>query len=79
MTKTVTGSTLARAWYVMYPRDAYALGPMRYDKPVSACVVSENARIQFGDYPRQIWADGETTSTEPYQYIVSCERGEEDQ
>ena len=76
-TKVVPCDVLAKAWYIAYGGDAYALGPLRYEEPVSADTVSERAFDQFGEYPRAIWPDGETINTDPYKYTVSCEEGEE--
>jgi len=45
----------AMAWYVKYDMDAYALGPLRYDKPVTPDVVMGTAFAQFGEYPQAIW------------------------
>lgn len=75
-TKSASSDVLAKAWYISYGRDAYALGPMLYDEPVSADTVSERALDQFGEYPREIWPDGGTINTEPYEYTVSYEEGE---
>jgi hypothetical protein len=75
-TKVVPCDVLAKAWYIRYGRDAYALGPYRFDEPVSADIVSEQAFEQFGEYPREIWPDGGTINTEPYEYTVSYEEGE---
>ena len=34
----------AKAWYIKFPMDAYALGPLRFDKPVGERKVREEAR-----------------------------------
>ena len=62
---------LAKAWYVMYPLDAYALGPFRFREPVDANEVVEQAETQFGEKPREVWPDGETVEVEEYTYEVS--------
>ena len=68
VTVTSTDYRLAKAWYVKYPLDAYALGPMRFEKPVSAFVVSETAQIQFGERPNQIWPDGQVEEVDEYEF-----------
>ena len=68
VTTTAQEHRLARAWYVKYPLDAYALGPYRFDKPTSAADVSEIAHKQFGERPREIWPDGQCEEVEPYDY-----------
>lgn len=60
----------AWAWYIKYPLDAYALGPYRYDNPVSADEVSEEALEQFGERPAEIWPDGPTHELDEYEYQV---------
>ena len=50
----------AKAWYVQYPLDAYALGPYRYNEFVPASQVVEDAEEQFGEKPKEVWPDGET-------------------
>lgn len=67
---TCTEHRLARAWYIKYPVDAYALGPYRYDKPVSADVASYQALQQFGERPSAIWPDGPTEEVGEYEYPV---------
>lgn len=71
MTRRVSSDVLARAWYISYASDAYALGPLRYEEPVSAERVSEDARALFAEYPVEIWPEGETVATDPYEYKVS--------
>lgn len=34
----------SRAWYIKYPADIYALGPIRFDKPVGKMAVREWAK-----------------------------------
>lgn len=58
----------ARAWYVKYPLDAYALGPYRYDESVTAATASEEALEQFGERPAEIWPEGETSQVDEYEY-----------
>lgn len=67
----VTSGVLASAWYVKYQADAYALGPFRYEKSVSAQVASDQALKQFGERPGAIWPDGPTEKTEEYEYLVN--------
>lgn len=69
-TITETSATAARAWYVMYPLDAYALGPYRFNEPVTADVVSDRAMEQFGERPCQIWPEGPTLDVDEYEYEV---------
>jgi hypothetical protein len=56
----------ARAWYVKYPLDAYALGPYRFKEPVTADVVIEQARKQFGERPAEVWPDGPCDEVDEY-------------
>ena len=65
---TRTSTTSARAWYVKYPLDAFAMGPYRYDEPVTADVPSDQALEQFGERPGDIWADGSTVDVDEYEY-----------
>jgi len=50
----------SRAWYIKFPADVYALGPVRFDKPVGAGWVRQWAREWAGvvRLPRgfQCWA-----------------------
>jgi hypothetical protein len=32
------------AWYILFPQDAYALGPVRFEKPVNEQAVRQWAR-----------------------------------
>lgn len=68
ITTECTEHRIARAWYVLYPLDAYAIGPYRYREPVEAGVVVEQALKQFGERPYQIWPDGPVEEVEPYTF-----------
>lgn len=39
---------IGTAWYIKFPADAYALGPVRFKEPVSESIVREYARKHFG-------------------------------
>lgn len=75
MVTTVTSSTAAKAWYISYPSDAYALGPYRFGELVTADIISDMALSQFGERPAEIWAafEGPNSSreVEEYEYEVS--------
>ena len=58
---------LARAWYVKYPLDAYALGPYRFDKPVPATVVISKALESFGERPQEVWPTGPVEEVDEYE------------
>ena len=62
---------LAKAWYVMYPLDAYALGPLRYRDFVTAEQAVEDAESQFGEKPKEVWPEGEEIEVDEYEYEVS--------
>ena len=62
---------IARAWYVMYPNDAYALGPYRYNSLVPASRAVEDAECGFGEKPRDVWPEGEIEDVDEYSYTVS--------
>ena len=64
---SMTEHRLAFAWYIKYPLDAYALGPMRYEDPVGADRVIEDATEQFGEAPAAIWPTGHTEEVEEYE------------
>lgn len=66
-----TDCRLAKAWYVKYPLDAYALGPYRYDEFVDANTAVESAEASFGEKPTEVWPDGETQEVQEYEYEVS--------
>ena len=66
-TRTDTEYRQAEAWYVMYPLDAYALGPYRFDEPVTADVAIERATEQFGEPPASIWPDGPVEEVPEYE------------
>ena len=70
METQATDNRAARAWYVKYPLDAYALGPYRYNKPMTAADVAEEAKEQFGEYPGEIWPVGATEEVDEYEYAV---------
>jgi len=42
---------MAKAWYIKFPLDAYALGPVRFEKPVDERRVRKYAR-EFSGYKR---------------------------
>jgi hypothetical protein len=65
-TMTSTEHREACAWYVLYPLDAYAMGPYRYPEPVTADVVIEQALNQFGERPYEVWPDGPCEEVEEY-------------
>jgi len=67
VTVTDTEHRLAKAWYVKYPLDAYALGPYRFDNMVPATTAIEQALDQFGERPREVWPDGETEEVDEYE------------
>lgn len=67
-TITETEERVARAWYVMYPLNAYAIGPYRFEHPVSAVEVVERAEEQFGEKPANVWPDGPTEEVEEYEF-----------
>lgn len=67
-----TETRLAKAWYVKYPLDAYALGPYRYDKFVGADTVSDEALKQFGERPVEVWPTEATEETDEYEYEVTA-------
>jgi len=65
-----TEHRLAKAWYVKYPLDAYALGPYRYEEFASAEQAAEEAESQFGEKPTEVWPEGEEIEVEEYTYEV---------
>lgn len=69
-TETNTDTRAARAWYVKYPLDAYALGPYRFDEFVTADIAVERAVEQFGERPVELWPDGPTQDVPEYEYEV---------
>jgi hypothetical protein len=71
--RTFVEHRLARAWYVKYPLDAYALGPSRFDTPVSAGRAAEEARDAFGEFPYEVWPSGPVEEVEEYEYQVADE------
>ena len=66
-----TEHRLAKAWYVMYPLDAYALGPFRFEQPVAAHEAVALAEAQFGEKPKEVWPDGQEVEVDEYAYEVS--------
>ena len=38
----------AKAWYIMFPNDTYAMGPIRFETPVNETKVREWARNWAG-------------------------------
>lgn len=77
-TRQETDNREAKAWYIKYPLDAYALGPYRYDRPKTAAEISELAFGQFGEYPSEIWPEGATKEVDEYEYTVHDEDSEDD-
>ena len=69
-TITATEYRIARAWYVKYPLDAYALGPYRFEEPVSAVEVVELAEEQFGAKPSSLWPDGPSEEVAEYEFEI---------
>jgi hypothetical protein len=67
-TITATEHRTSDAWYVMYPLDAYAMGPYRFEEPVTADVVVGRAQEQFGERPCSLWPDGPTEEVNEYEY-----------
>jgi len=63
---TDTEHRLAKAWYVKYPSDAYALGPYRYDEMVPATQAIVQAVETFGEHPSEVWPDGPTEECDEY-------------
>ena len=47
----------SQAWYVKYNLDAYALGPMRFDHPVTEAEAIEAAERAFGETPAEVWPE----------------------
>lgn len=46
MSRSATGKS--RAWYIKFPADAYALGPVRFEVPATEREVRDYARIFAG-------------------------------
>lgn len=65
-----TDSRACEAWYIKYPLDAYALGPIRYNSPVQADRVSDEALNHYGERPKEIWPEGRTVDVPEYEYEV---------
>ena len=72
-TETCTETRVARAWYVMYPLNAYALGPMRFTDNVSAEKAVEEAEELFGERPSSVWPEGPTEEVDEYEYELKGE------
>ena len=68
---TETDTRLCKRWYIKYPLDAYALGPLEFAEPVSAEQAVEQAESQFGEKPREVWPDGPTEETDEYEYTLT--------
>lgn len=55
-------NTTSKAWYVKFPYDAYALGPFRFEKPVTEQECRKYVR-KWGGYKRltgvQVWVASE--------------------
>ena len=62
-----TEHRLAKAWYVKYQLDAYALGPYRYSEPTPATTAIEQAEKGFGEKPAEVWPDGKVVEVEEYE------------
>jgi hypothetical protein len=60
---------IARAWYIKYPGDAYALGPLRFSDPVTAITAINRAIDIFGEPPVELWPQGEVE--EVPRYVVT--------
>jgi hypothetical protein len=73
-----TEHRLATAWHVMYPLDAYALGPFRFREPVDANEAVEQAESQFGEKPKEVWPDGNEIEVDEYEYEVSVPKEDRD-
>ena len=69
-TVRVTDNRLASAWYVHYPLDAYALGPLRFNEPVTAAAAADKAERLFCERPKEVWPEGPTEETDEYEYEV---------
>lgn len=68
MSRTETDDRLCLAWYVKYPLDAYALGPLRFAEPVSAARAAKRAEEIFGELPQEVWPAGPIEEGETYEY-----------
>ena len=68
MVRSETDDRLAAAWYVQYPLDTYALGPLRFGEPVSAARAAKRAEEIFGELPAEVWPDGPTEPVAEYEY-----------
>jgi hypothetical protein len=66
-----TDNRVCAVWYIKYRLDGYALGPLRYDNPVQADRVSNDAVKQFGERPAEIWPTGRTEEVPEYEYEVT--------
>jgi len=75
--QTITNNEyrLAKAWYVKYPLDAYALGPYRFEDPVPATEVIEMVLKQFGERPTEIWPNGTVEEVEEYEIQLDVPKG----
>ena len=71
-TETCLEYRLAKAWYVKYPLDACAMGPLWYTKFVGADRASDDALGLFGERPKEIWPAGPVEEVEPYGYELDC-------
>ena len=65
-------TTLAKAWYVIYPLDPYALGPYRYEDFVPATRAVEDATAAFGEAPSGAWSDGPVKTVEEYEVELAA-------
>ncbi len=71
VTVNQTEHRLAKAWYVKYPLDAYALGPYCYEDFVPAGRAIEDAEEQFGEKPGELWPEGEEVEVAEYRFETS--------
>ena len=44
----------ASAWYIMYPQDPYALGPIRFDKPVNEREIRKFVRETYEENKQRL-------------------------
>ena len=75
---TTTSCCKSDAWYVIFPLDAYALGPYRFDELISAKQLVEEVEEQFGEKPSNVWPTGPNPSEEIEEYEFELQ-GEDDE
>ena len=66
-TTTSTENQLAKAWYVKYPLDPFALGPYRFEEFVPATDAIEIALGQFDERPCAVWPEGKVEEVDEYE------------